>query len=331
MTRIARCLLAATTLLHASCGGTQTTAVDPLTVDGSSTVFPLTDAVAQEFTDEHDIPVNVAFSGTVTGFERFCNGLVDVANASRPINSVELQQCESKGVTFFELPVAYDGVTVIVHPRNDWVESLVLPELRVMWGPEAEGKIVRWKQLRPAWPDQELHLVGPGAESGTFDFFTDVVSGKAGESRKDYQASGDDQQIVDAVASDELAIGYVGFGYYERNKSRLKAVPIDDLDHSIGPGPVEASAANISRGIYRPLSRPLFIYVNTQRLGKPGLDLFTKFYLQHAGRLAADAGTVPMAGNSYQLAQQRLAKGVKGTMYATPEAESMSVDLLLNR
>jgi phosphate transport system substrate-binding protein len=208
---------------------------------------------------------------------------------------------------------------------------MVVPELRLMWAPEAEGKVTRWKDLRPSWPDQELHLVGPGAESGTFDFFTDVIAGKAGASRTDYQASGDDQKIVDAVASDELAIGYVGFGYFERNKERLKAVPIDDLDHSVGRGPTEPSASNIGRGIYRPLSRPLFVYVNTQRLGKAGLDAFTKFYLQHAGRLAPDAGTIPMTTNSYQLAQQRLAKGIKGTMYTSPEAESTSVELLLNR
>jgi phosphate transport system substrate-binding protein len=327
-----RCIpiLLASALLHPACANQPL--AESVTVDGSSTVYELSEAVASEFRSEHpSMPVNVAFSGTVTGFNRFCGGLIDIVDASRRITDEEQQMCASNGIAYVELPVAHDGITLIVHPKNDWASAIIVPELRALWEPAADKKVVKWNQLRAAWPDREIHLYGPGPESGTFDFFTEVIVGRPGDSRKDYDASGDDREIVNSVASDELGIGYVGFGHYDRNRDRLKAVAIDDLNNRIGSGPIEPTAMNLARGLYRPLARPLFIYVNARNLEKPAVSAFAQYYLEHAGRLGEDVGTIPLAGNGYQLAQQRLAKKVTGTMYAQPDAANMSVELLLTQ
>jgi phosphate transport system substrate-binding protein len=322
------CLAAAA--VCAACGTSGP--VETVTMDGSSTVFPLSEAVALDFMKvNRNTRVNLTFSGTVVGFQKFCRGQLDVVNASRPITPTEQAQCEMNNVVFVELPVAYDGLTVIVHPRNEWATAMTVPELRTLWEPGAEGKIVKWSQLRPGWPDREIHLFAPGPESGTFDYFTDVIVGGTAASRKDYTASSDDQQIVERVASDEQALGYVGYGYFERNRNRLKAVPVDDLEDSIGRGPIEPSLENIARGVYRPLSRPLFIYTALQPLQRAAVKEFVAFYLRNAGDLAAQVGTVAMTPPIYKLTQQRLATGITGTMYVAPNAANTSVELLLRQ
>ena len=216
---------------------------DPVTLDGSSTAFPLAEAVAHEFMKANKgTAINVAFSGTGTGFVRFCRGQLDLANASRPITIDEQKACDAAKVTFVELPVAHDAVTIIVSAKNSWASTITVPELSTLWGAAADKKITTWKQVRPEWPDREIRLFGPGTESGTFDYFTDAINGRAGTSRKDYTSSGDDEVIVKGVVDDELALGYVGHGYFERHRKQLKALSVDDLDDRIGRGPIEPRA-----------------------------------------------------------------------------------------
>ena len=319
------------TLLAIACGGSPQSSADPVRIDGSSTVFPLSEAVAEAFLKANrTASLSVAFSGTRPGFERFCAGFTEIQNASRPISTEEQQRCDAKQVTYIELPVAYDGVTVIVHPDNAWAKDITVAELRTLWRSEAEGTVVRWSDVRAGWPEKEIHLFGPGTESGTFDYFTDAVIGQVG-ARKDYKSSSDDELIVASVAGDELALGFVGFGYFDRHRQRLRGLPVDDLKDDVGRGPVEPTASNISRGLYRPLSRPLFIYVNAGRLTRPDVQNFVRFYLRQAGTVAAAAGTIPLTGTAYELSQRRLAKGVTGTMYKAPDSASFNVEYLLNQ
>ncbi len=276
-------------------------------------------------------PVTIAFSGTGAGFVKFCRGQLDIADASRPITADEVKTCDANNVMFVELPVAHDAITVIVNAKNAWASSISVAELRALWEPKAEGRITKWSQIRKDWPDRDIRLFGPGLESGTFDYFTGAVNGGAGASRKDYTASADDTVIVKGVASDEGALGYVGYGYYDRAKASLKALAIDDLDDSVGQGAVPPSPASVGRGVYRPLSRPLFIYLNLRRAERPEVMAFAKSYLRHAGELAPQAGTVPLMANVYQLAQQRLAKMVTGTMYQRGNAAELGVEYLLTQ
>ena len=225
-------------ILVSACAGNRVPS-EQIVIDGSSTSFPLSEAVAHKFMKERpNVPVTIAFSGTASGFMKFCLGQVDIAGASRPISDDEQKACDTNNVMFVELPVARDAITIVVNPRNTWASSITVAELRKLWEPGAEGQITRWNQLRKDWPDRPIPLFGPGAESGTFDYFTAAINGGSGASRKDYTASADDQVIVKGVESDEGALGYVGFGYYERSKGLLTALGVDDLDDSVGQGPV---------------------------------------------------------------------------------------------
>jgi len=320
------------TLLVVACGGSSSGGGEPIVIDGSSTVFPLTEAVTGAFKHSHrNATVQLTFSGTRTGFERFCADRSDIQNASRPITVDEQALCASNKVAFVELPVGLDGITVIVHPHNTWATTMTVDELRSLWRPEAERSVTRWRQIRTEWPDREIHLMGPGTESGTFDYFTDAIVGRVDASRKDYAASGDDEQIVASVAGDELALGYVGFAYFERHRDRVRAVAIDDLKDDVGQGPIEPTLSNIGRGRYRPLSRPLFIYVNTARLARPEVQAFVTFYMRQAGSLAANAATIPLTARAYELGLQRFEKGVTGTMYKAPDSANLGVEYLLNQ
>jgi phosphate transport system substrate-binding protein len=305
---------------------------DPVNLDGSSTAFPLAEAVAHEFMKANKgTSVNVAFSGTGTGFVKFCRGQLDIANASRPITVEEQKACESAGVTFVELPVAHDAITIIVNAKNTWASTITVPELRTLSDAKADKKVTRWNQVRADWPDREIRLFGPGAESGTFDYFTDAINGSAGVSRKDYTNSADDEVIVKGVAEDELALGYVGHGYFERHRQQLKALAVDDLDDRVGRGPIEPSTENVARGIYRPLARPLFIYVNAKRIERPEVKTFARYFVRKARELAGDAGSVPMMGMAYTLAEQRLEKMNTGTMFKAPNAAELGVEYLLTQ
>jgi phosphate transport system substrate-binding protein len=243
-------------------------------VDGSSTVFPITEAVAEEFQKARKgaINVTVGISGTGGGFKKFCRGETDIANASRPILKKEMDDCSKAGIRYFELPVAYDALTVMVNPQNTFIKSMTVAELKKIWEPGAQGRINNWKDVNPAWPDQKLKLYGAGADSGTFDYFTEAVVGKAKSSRGDYTASEDDNVLVQGIAGDKGALGYFGFAYYIENQKKLKAVPIDG-----GKGPVAPTPENVDNGSYQPLSRPIFIYVSEKSLDKPEIRDFVDF------------------------------------------------------
>jgi phosphate transport system substrate-binding protein len=305
---------------------------DPINVDGSSTAFPLAEAVAHEFIKANrGTTVNVAFSGTGTGLVKFCRGQLDIANASRPITVDEQKACESANVTFVELPVAYDAITIVVSAKNMWASTITVPELRTLWDAAADKKVTTWKQVRAEWPDREIKLFGPGTESGTFDYFTDAINGRAGVSRTDYTSSADDEVIVKGVAADEFALGYVGHGYFERHRQQLKALAVDDLDERVGRGPIEPTSENVARGVYRPLARPVFIYVNTKRLERPEVAAFARYFVRTARLAATDVGSVPMMGMAYTLAEQRLEKRAIGTMFKAPNAAELGVEYLLTQ
>jgi phosphate transport system substrate-binding protein len=303
----------------------------PVTADGSSTVFPLTEAAAELFQESSDATVSVAFSGTVVGFGRFCRGQLDVLDASRPISRQEQDLCEKQQVTFLELPVAHDAVTIIVNAWNSWATSITVEELRTIWEPKAEKQVTRWSQVRKDWPDREITLFGPGAESGTFEFFNQAINGASDRSRKDYAASRDDRTIVEGVASSEGALGYVGHAQYLLRKERLKALAVDDLNDRIGRGPIDPTAENVSRGTYQLLGRPLFIYVNTKSLDRSEVNAFVNAYVRNARDLATSVGAVPLMPSTHKLVEERLAKRATGTVFNVPNLAEAWLDLLLTQ
>jgi phosphate transport system substrate-binding protein len=303
---------------------------DTIRIDGSSTVYPLTTAVVEEFAKAQPAArIEVRFSGTSAGFERFCNGEIDIQDASRPIEPEELDTCRASSIDFVELPVAHDGLTIILHPSNDWAESLSVRELKTLWEPAADGKVTRWSHIRKEWPDRPIVLVGPGPRSGTFDFFTLVVVGRERASRADYTQSEDDELIVRGVASNPDALGYVGYTYFEQHRANVKAARVDDLDDSIGQGAIEPSVDTVRRGLYRPLSRPLFIYVNRQRLERPEVKTFVDFFIRHIGTLAPQIGGIPLNPRLYELVQQRASNRVQGSLFSGPESNGRTLDELL--
>ena len=319
--RTAQSIVATSALAFvAACGGGtpdgQSRGASIVTADGSSTVAPVTEAVAEEYRNATGVPVTVGTSGTGGGFQKFCRGETDISDASRPISAGEMKACADAGVQFIEIPVAYDGLAVVVHPNNTWVASMTVAELKKLWEPSAQGKITRWNQIRPDWPDREVHLFGPGVDSGTFDYFTEVIVGKPKASRGDYTSSEDDNVIVQGVGGDEGALGYFGFAYYEQNHGRLKVVPIDDEDDSNGKGPITPSPESVKNGTYRPLSRPIFIYPKVQALARPEVRSFVEFYLSKGVPLVREVGYVPLSDREYELVRQRFKDGKTGSMYA---------------
>jgi len=295
-------------------------------IDGSSTVFPITEAVAEEFEKTQRAAVNVAvgISGTGGGFKKFCNGETDISNASRPIKTSEMEACKANGIQYIELPVAYDALTVVINPRNNWVTSMTVADLKKMWEPAAEGQIRRWNQVRPEWPNQMLDLYGPGADSGTFDYFTEAIMGKSQESRGDFTASEDDNVLVQGVLRNQNALGYFGFSYYEANRNRLRAVAIDN-----GNGPVLPSRETVENGTYQPLSRPLFIYVSTKAVQRPEVQAFIQFYLNNVPTLAAEVGYVPLPTEAYTLAKQNFNARKTGSIFANRETIGVKIADLL--
>jgi len=295
-----------------------TAAPQVITIDGSSTVFPIGEALAEEFQRANaGTRVTVGTSGTGGGFEKFCRGETDMSNASRPIKSTEAEKCRAAGVAFIEIPIAYDGLSVVVNPRNTWATSMTVAELKKIWQPEAQGKVMRWSQVRPGWPDREIRLYGPGTDSGTFDYFTEVVNGKAQASRGDYTASEDDNVLVQGVSGDEGALGYFGLAYYEENREKLKVVPIDDGKADNGAGPITPSTETVRNGTYAPLSRPMFIYVNQSKLTRPEVKAFVDFMLSNGPKLVGDVGYVALSDTEQQLVRDRWTAGKTGSMYGT--------------
>ena len=292
------------------CGGGSTSSVS---VDGSSTVFPLTEAVAEEFmTSTQGARVNVGVSGTGGGFSKFLRGEIDINDASRPISPEEIEKAEKNGIEYIELPVAYDGLAVVVHPENDWVDCLTSTELRELWNPNST--IDRWNQLREEFPDRPIDLYGPGTASGTYDYFTEAIVGESGASRSDFTASEDDNVLVQGIKGTETSLGYFGLAYYENNSNDLKALGVDPDSLDGGTSCTTPSAQTVQNGTYRPLSRPLFIYVNADKMS-PTVEKFVEFYLENAGQLASDVGYVAMPDEAYDLALQRFRNRTTGTVF----------------
>nr|WP_290670570.1 PstS family phosphate ABC transporter substrate-binding protein [Ardenticatena sp.] len=318
-------------LALAACGGGNENATDgtglsgSVLIDGSSTVFPVSEAVAEEFGLQNpDVRVSVGVSGTGGGFKKFCAGETDISDASRPIKQSEIEMCTENGIEFIELPVAFDGLTVVVNPQNDWATCMTVEDLKTIWEPSAQGVITKWSQVRPEWPDEPLSLYGPGTDSGTFDYFTDAIVGEEGASRGDYTASEDDNVLVQGVANDQYALGYFGFAYYVENQDKLKAVAIDG-----GDGCVEPSVETINNGTYQPLSRPIFIYVSTKALERPEVEAFVNFYLDNAAELAEEVGYVGLPERAYELAKERVAKRITGSVFSGGSQVGVSIEDLL--
>jgi phosphate transport system substrate-binding protein len=285
-------------------------------VDGSSTVFLISEAVAEEFQKtEPGVQVTVARTGTGGGFKRFCAGETDVQDASRPITPGEVDLCAMNQIEYIELPVAYDGLTIVVNPKNDWAKHITTAELKKMWEPAAQAKITKWNQVRPGWPDKEIHLFGAGVDSGTYEYFTDAINNKAKSSRGDYTSSEDDNVLVQGVSKDELALGYFGLAYYEASKDKLAMVPVDDGKAENGAGPIPASAETVKDGTYQPLSRPLFIYVSKKALDRPEVAAFTKYYLAEGAKLSEEVKYIPLPAKAYELAQKRVDARKTGSLF----------------
>ena len=301
-----------------------------VTIDGSSTVYPITEAVAEEFqkAKKGAIKVTVGISGTGGGFKKFCRGETDIADASRPILKQEMEACKTAGIQYVELPVAFDALTVIVNPKNTFVDYLTVAELKTMWEPTAQGKISNWKQVRASFPDAPLKLAGAGSDSGTFDYFTEAIVGKAKSSRGDYQATEDDNVTVQFVSRDVNAMGYLGLAYFEENKGKLKAVPIKVDEKSAAVSP---SVKTTNNGTYQPLSRPLFIYVSAKSLDKPEVKEFVEYYLKHAANLSKEVGYVDLPAKAYELARKNLDNKKTGTGFGGVPEVGVSVEELLTR
>ena len=295
---------------------------------GSSTVFPVTEAVAEEFqkAKRGAVRVTVGISGTGGGFKKFCRGETDVQDASRPILRKEMEDCKKAGIDYYELPVAYDAITVMVNPKNDWIKSMTVAELKKIWEPAAQGKITKWNQVNPAWPDAPLKLYGAGADSGTFDYFTEAVVGKSKSSRGDFTASEDDNVLVQGISNDKNALGYFGFAYYVENQAKLKAVAVDG-----GKGPVLPSAQTVENGTYNPLSRPIFIYVSKKSAAKPEVKEFVEFYLKNAAPLVKEVKYVPLPASAYTTALEHFHKGKVGTVFGGEAEVGLKIEELLKR
>ena len=271
-------------------------------IDGSSTVYPITEAIAEEFRiDQPDVKVTVGVSGTGGGFGKFGRGEIDINNASRPIKDQEAADAKANNISFIELKVAYDGLVVVVNKENTWVNEITVDELKKIWEPAAQEKITRWNQVNPAWPDEEFSLYGPGVASGTYDYFTEAIVGKSGSSRGDYTASEDDNVLVQGIAGDKNGLGFFGLAYYEENKSKLKLVGVKTES-----GVVVPTAETVKNGTYKPLSRPVFIYVSNSAMERPEVSAFVRFYLDNASALVPDVGYIPLTDQEYQAQRSKL-------------------------
>jgi len=292
-----------------------------VSIDGSSTVFPISEAVAEEFLAvQPRVRVTVGVSGTGGGFKKFLAGEIDINDASRPIKMKEVKQASASGIGFIELPIAYDGLSVVVNTKNDWVDHLTITELNKIW--QSGSSVTRWSDVRDGWPETEIQLYGPGTDSGTFDYFTETINGKSGASRPDYTANEDDNALVRGISGDEGSLGYFGYAYYAANKDKLRVVAIDG-----GKGPVAPTEITINNGTYAPLSRPVFIYVRPDALDRKEVRAFVDFYIESAPMLATEVGYIPLPDSVYAGAKQRVESREIGTAYHS-EALSQSANLL---
>jgi phosphate transport system substrate-binding protein len=295
-------------------------------------VFPISEAVAEEFQKTTpNVRVTVGISGTGGGFQKFCRAETDISDASRPIRAVEIDACQKAGVEYIELPVAYDGLAIVVNPKNTWASSITVAELKTLWAPEAQGTVLKWNQIRASWPDREIKLFGAGVDSGTYDYFTEAIVGKEGVSRGDFTSSEDDNVLVQGVAGDEAALGFLPLAYVEQNASVLKVVPVDDGKADNGGGPIAPSAQTVRDGTYQPLSRPLFIYVSRTAAARPEVEQFVQAYLASAP-LMSEVGYVELTPQIYDLAKAHFTARKVGTAFGSGGSQvGMTLEDLLSR
>jgi phosphate transport system substrate-binding protein len=314
----------------AATAGVAASVATVIAIDGSSTVFPITEAVSEEFRAKSAARVTIGVSGTGGGFKKFCGGETAISGASRPIKPSEVSQCKQNAIDYIELPVAYDGISVVVNPANGWAAQMTVRELKALFRPEAQNSVTRWSQVRSGWPDDEIHLFGAGVDSGTYDYFTAAIVGTEHASRGDFTSSEDDNVLVQGVAMDKLALGFFGYAYYVANQNKLRLVAIDDENDDNGKGPIAPSAATVIDGSYSPLARPIFVYVSRAALDRPEVDAFMTFYLEHAAKLVDEVGYIPLPERAYALAQRRLSNRVLGSIFgASGSKVGVSVEALL--
>jgi len=329
-------LVSATTAAACGGGGSESAASNAapavIQLDGSSTVFPISEAVAEEFQKANPgTRVTVGISGTGGGFQKFCRGETDISDASRPIRPTEIETCKKAGIEYIELPIAYDGLAVVVNPKNTWATSVTVAELKTLWSPDAQGNVLRWNQVRSSWPNREVRLFGAGVDSGTYDYFTEAVVGKEGASRGDFTSSEDDNVLVQGIGSDELALGFLPFAYVEQNHDKLKLVPVDDGKAENGSGPLAPSAETVRNGTYQPLSRPLFIYVAKKAAERPEVQKFVDAYFG-ASALIREVGYVELTPQIYDLAKQHFAERKVGTAFGAGGSQvGLTLEQLLTR
>jgi phosphate transport system substrate-binding protein len=296
-------------------------------VDGSSTVFPITEAVAEEFqkSKKNQVRVTVGVSGTGGGFRKFCRGETDVQNASRPITKREMEECAKAGVRYIEMPVAFDALSVVINPKNEWLKDISIDDLKKMWEPSAQGKIMRWNQVNAAWPDRPIKLFGPGADSGTFEYFTEAVTGKSKASRGDFTASEDDNVLVQGVSRDLDGLGFFGYAYYAENRDKIKALPISWK----GGRAVPPSDATVLNGTYQPLSRPIFVYVKEDAVKRPEVREFMEFYNRNAAKLVKEVKYVPLPSAAYTYNLDALAQNRVGTKFGGENLVGVTIEQLM--
>ena len=301
-----------------------------IAIDGSSTVFPVSEAIAEEFqkANKGQIRVTVGISGTGGGFKKFCRGETDISNGSRPILKQEIDACTAAGIQFFELPLAFDALTVAVNPKNSFLSCITVADLKKMWEPAAQGKVMKWKDVNPAWPDQPLKLFGAGADSGTFDYFTEAVTGKAKSSRGDFTASEDDNVLVQGIENDINALGFIPYAYYEPHKAKMKALGID---WGKGQGCVLPSNQNVLAGTYNPLSRPLFIYVSKKSADKPEVKQFVEFAMTKGPELIKEVKYLPLPAEAYTMGMTRFKAGQLGSGFGGVPEVGLPVMEILKR
>jgi phosphate transport system substrate-binding protein len=301
-----------------------------ISIDGSSTVYPITEAVAEEFQKVNPTKVTIGISGTGGGFKKFCAGEIAIAGASRPIKSSEAEACAKNSIEYVELPVAYDGLAVVVNPKNTWAKSMTVAELKKIWEPSAQQKVMTWNQVRPGWPNKALHLFGPGVDSGTYDYFTKAVVGEEHKSRGDYTSSEDDNVLVQGVSHDEGGLGFFGLAYFEENSDKLRLVPVDDEVADNGHGPIAPNAETVSNGTYQPLSRPIFIYIAKPAMTRAEVGAFVDYYLTKAESLVKEARYIPLPAKAYELAHKRFKAGKVGSLFAGQGSQvGVTVEALL--
>jgi phosphate transport system substrate-binding protein len=299
---------------------------DIIKIDGSSTVFPITEAVSEEFMKTEGTQITVGISGTGGGFKKFCRGETDISNASRPILRKEMDACLEAGIQYIELPIAFDALTVVINPKNTWAKTMTVAELKKIWEPAAQGTLKTWKQVNAAWPDKPLKLYGPGADSGTFDYFTEAIVGKAKSSRGDFTASEDDNVLVQGVSNDEGGLGYFGLAYYVENTEVVQAVAVNG-----GKGAVLPSVDTVKNGTYAPLSRPIFIYISKRAARRPEVKRYVEFYLAHATKLVGEVKYVPLPETEYGAVSERFQKGQAGTAFGGKADVGVSISDILKR